>query len=190
MRTRFPLLLLVCALAVPAAVAATAAKPNILVIYADDLGYGDVSCYGATKIKTPNIDRLAREGRRFTQGHATSATCTPSRLALLTGVYPWRRSDAKILPGDARLLIKPGTVTIPSVLRKAGYASSAIGKWHLGLGAESLDWNGDVKPGPLEIGFDSCFLIPATGDRVPCVYVENHRVVGLDPRDPFSVSYG
>ena len=191
MKYRFRLALIVASLFGPAVFAASSSdKPNILVIYADDLGYGDVSCNGATKIKTPNIDRLAREGRRFTQAHATSATCTPSRFALLTGIYPWRRSDAKILPGDARLLIKPGTATIPGVLQTAGYTSAAIGKWHLGLGAENLDWNGDVKPGPLEIGFNSCFLIPATGDRVPCVYLENHRVVGLDPRDPISVSYG
>jgi arylsulfatase A-like enzyme len=170
--------------------AADAARPNIVIIYADDLGYGDVSCYGASKVKTPNVDRLAREGRRFTNAHATSATCTPSRYALLTGAYPWRRDDAKILPGDARLLIAPGTPTIPSVLKPAGYASAAIGKWHLGLGAENLDWNGEVKPGPIEIGFTTCFLIPATGDRVPCVYLEDHRVVGLDPKDPIQVSYG
>jgi arylsulfatase A-like enzyme len=173
-----------------AAATAPAAKPNIVVIYADDLGYGDVSANGATKIKTPNIDRVAREGRRFTDAHATSATCTPSRFALLTGQYPWRRTDTKILPGDARLLIAPGTPTIPSVLQKAGYRSAAIGKWHLGLGDETLDWNGDIKPGPMEIGFSSCFLVPATGDRVPCVYVQDHRVVGLDPADPLEVSYG
>ena len=184
------LALLISAISAPPAYSAsTSDKPNIVLIYADDLGYGDISCNGATRISTPNIDRLAREGRRFTQAHATSATCTPSRFALLTGVYPWRRTDTKILPGDARLLIKPGTMTIPAILQKAGYASAAIGKWHLGLGAETLDWNGEVKPGPLEIGFTSCFLVPATGDRVPCVYLENHRVVGLDPRDPISVSY-
>lgn len=169
--------------------AATADRPNVILIYADDLGYGDLSCYGATKVATPNIDRLARAGRRFTHAHTTSSTCTPSRFALLTGRYPWRRSDAKILPGDARMLIAAGTHTVASVMKSAGYTTSVIGKWHLGLGDDKLDWNAEIKPGPNEIGFDSCFLLPATGDRVPCVYVENHRVVGLDRNDPISVRY-
>lgn len=185
----FPRLLLLLALAASGLFAASADRPNVVLIYADDLGYGDLSCYGATKIATPNIDRLAQAGRRFTQAHTTSATCTPSRFALLTGRYPWRRSDARILPGDARALIAPGTHTIASVMKAAGYATSVIGKWHLGLGDESLDWNKEIKPGPLEIGFDSCFLLPATGDRVPCVYVENYRVVGLDRNDPITVRY-
>jgi len=171
-------------------------RPNIVLIYTDDLGYGDVSCYGATNITTPNIDRLAREGLRFTNAHATSATCTPSRFALLTGKYPWRldgkdaaTSRGFVLNGDAGLLIPTGRPTLPSLLQNAGYATTVIGKWHLGLGEGKADWNGDLRPGPCEIGFDSCFLIPATGDRVPCVYVENHRVVGLDPLDPITVSY-
>lgn len=165
-------------------------RPNIVLIYADDLGYGDVSCYGAKAVTTPHMDRLAREGLQFTDGHSSSATCTPSRYAMLTGEYPWRRTGTGIAKGDAALIIEPGRTTLASILRDAGYRTSVVGKWHLGLGTGDLDWNGEIKPGPLELGFDECFLVPATGDRVPCVYVENHRVVGLDPADPIRVSYG
>jgi len=163
--------------------------PNIVFIYADDLGYGDVGCYGATKLKTPNIDHLAQEGLRFTDAHCTSATCTPSRYGLLTGEYPWRKKGTGVLPGDAALIISPARATLPSVLKKVGYTTAVVGKWHLGLGEGKVDWNGEIKPGPLEIGFDYAFIIPATGDRVPCVYVENHRVGSLDPKDPIRLSY-
>lgn len=165
-------------------------KPNIVLIYADDLGFGDLSCYGATKVKTPNIDRVAAEGLRFTNAHTSSATCTPSRYSLLTGQYAWRKKGTGIAPGDAALIIPTDKQTLPGVLQKAGYKTSVIGKWHLGLGPKGgPDWNGDIKPGPLELGFDYSFILPATGDRVPCVYVENHRIVGLDPNDPIQVSY-
>ena len=163
--------------------------PNIVIIYADDLGYGDVGCYGATSIKTPNIDRLASQGLRFTNAHSSSATCTPSRYSMLTGEYAWRKKGTGVLPGDARLIIQPGRTTLPSMLQKAGYTTGVVGKWHLGLGSGNLDWNTEITPGPRDIGFDYSFVIPATGDRVPCVFVEGHRVVGLDPADPIQVSY-
>jgi arylsulfatase A-like enzyme len=168
-----------------------APRPNMVLILADDLGFGDTGCYGATKIPTPNIDRLGQQGLRFTDAHATSATCTPSRYALLTGQYPWRKKGTGVLPGNAALIIDPKHATLPSILKKAGYQTGMVGKWHLGLGGPGgPDWNGDIKPGPLEIGFDYAFMQPATGDRVPCVYVENHRVFGFDPKDPIQVSYG
>src|SRR5215207_481357 len=169
--------------------AADAARPNILLIYADDLGYGDTGCYGAKKIATPNIDKLAAQGLRFTDAHAASATCTPSRYAMLTGEYAWRQKGTGVLPGDAALIIKPGRTTLASIMKAAGYTTGAVGKWHLGLGEGNVDWNAEIKPGPLEIGFDYSFLMAATGDRVPCVFVENRGVFGLDLADPIQVNY-
>ncbi|TAN36772.1 MAG: arylsulfatase [Verrucomicrobia bacterium] len=166
-------------------------KPNIVFILADDIGYGDLSCYGAKRVQTPVLDRLAREGRRFTDAHSPASTCSPSRRALLTGAYSWRQQGGSaIMAGDAALSIKPGSVTLPAMLKQAGYTTGIVGKWHLGLGNESgPDWNDGIKPGPLEVGFDYAFFFPATGDRVPCVFIENHNVVGLDPNDPIAVSY-
>ena len=161
--------------------------PNIVVIMADDLGYGDLSCYGATALETPNIDRLAAEGQKFTSGYCSASTCTPTRYSFLTGTYAFRKKGTGIAPPNSPALIQPGTPTIASILRTSGYKTAVIGKWHLGLGSEMPDWNGLLKPGPLEIGFDRCLLLPTTNDRVPQVYVENHRVLNLDPADPLWV---
>lgn len=173
--------------------AATARPPNIVLIVTDDLGFGDLGCYGATRIKTPNVDRLAAGGVRFTAGYAPSSTCTPTRYAILTGEYAWRHPPKKtgILDGDAPLCIEPGRLTLPAMLRQTGYHTGVVGKWHLGLGdgVVPVDFNREIKPGPLEIGFAYSHIIPATVDRVPSVWIENHRVVGLDPADPIEVSY-
>ncbi len=173
----------------PADQAASVAAPNIIVILADDLGYGDVGAYGATALKTPNNDMLANGGLRFTNGYATSATCTPSRYALLTGVYPWRNDRAKILAGVDPLIIDTAQMTLPKMLRSKGYHTGIVGKWHLGLGDGQVDWNGWIKPGPNEVGFDEAYILAATQDRVPTVYIENGRVAGHDPADPIAVSY-
>lgn len=164
-------------------------NPNIVFIYMDDLGYGDVSAYGAKDLQTPNIDKLANGGVRFTDGHATSATCTPSRYALLTGVYPWRNKDARILPGTAPLLIGSNQLTIPKMLKEKGYHTGIVGKWHLGLGTGHTNWNKRVSPGPNEVGFDFSYIMAATQDRVPTVYIEDGHVVNLDPNDPIEIDY-
>lgn len=164
-------------------------NPNVIIIEADDLGYGDLSCYGAQKIQTPGMDRVAREGLRFTQGYCTAATSTPSRYSLLTGKYPWTNPDAKILPGNAPLIIGTNQVTIPKVMKKAGYTTGTVGKWHLGVGNGNVDWNQKVTPGPNEIGYDYSFVQAATNDRVPCIFIENGKGVGLQKDDPLYVSY-
>ena len=164
-------------------------NPNIIIVYMDDLGYGDVGAYGASAIKTPQMDRLAAEGIKFTKGYASSATCTPSRYALLTGVYPWREKNARILPGTAPLLIDTAQMTIPKMLKQNGYHTGIVGKWHLGLGSGNVNWNERVSPGPNEVGFDYAYIMAATQDRVPTVYIENGMVEGLDPDDPIEINY-
>ena len=160
-------------------------NPNIVLINADDLGYGDLSSYGAIQVRTPNIDRLAREGRRFTDAHSTSAVCSPSRYGLLTGRYPLRKNfwgPAGVREG---LTIDTSFTTLASLLKSSGYDTAIIGKWHLGFGTDQPNWNGELKPGPLELGFNYYFGTPTVNSGPPYVYVENHHVVGLDPNDPF-----
>ena len=163
--------------------AMAAASPNIVLIFADDLGYGDLGCYGATQVKTPNIDRLAAQGRMFTDAHSASAVCTPSRYALLTGEYPVRKNLYPPVFLRTGLVIDPQQQTIASILKETGYATACIGKWHLGLGKPRPDWNGKLKPGPRELGFDYYFGVPVVNSHPPFVYVENHRVVGLVPEE-------
>jgi len=165
------------------------AHPNIVIILSDDVGYGDLTCYGGIDVDTPHIDGLAKSGLRFTDAHCDAATCTPSRYAILTGCYAWRHDGVHVLPGDAKSLIHPGQPTIASVLKSAGYATGLVGKWHIGLGDGTIDWNGEIKPGPCELGFDDAFFFAATADRVPTVYIHDHRVVNLDPKDPIHISY-
>lgn len=163
-------------------------RPNVVIIYGDDVGFGDVGVNGSKLIPTPNIDRLAAGGINFTDGHCTASTCTPSRFSLLTGIHAFRY-NAAILKPDAPLIIPTDKLTLGSLFKRAGYNTSIVGKWHLGLGQKGVatDWNAEVKPGPLELGFDYSFLVPSTNDRVPTVYLRDYRVVDLDPNDPLYV---
>ncbi|SDZ95363.1 Arylsulfatase A [Arachidicoccus rhizosphaerae] len=165
-------------------------RPNVLILYTDDLGYGDLSSYGARAIATPNIDWLAQNGRQFTDAHCTASTCTPSRFSILSGRYAWRKKGTNILPGNANLIIPTDITTLPKVFQRAGYMTGVVGKWHLGLGDHfPIDWNQEVNPGPREVGFDYSFIFPATADRTPTVFMENQKVVGLDSADPIKVDY-
>lgn len=163
-------------------------RPNVLLIYGDDVGYADVGVNGAIQIPTPNIDSLAAQSLNFSDGHCSASTCTPSRFSLLTGVHAFRQG-VHIAAPNAPLLIPETTYTLPKLFKQAGYQTGIVGKWHLGLGTKEQgpDWNGELKPGPLELGFDSAYLMPTTNDRVPCVYVDGHRVVNLDSNDPIYV---
>lgn len=167
------------------------ARPNVLIIYADDLGYADLGCYGAKNVQTPNIDRLARQGVRFTNAYAAAATSTPSRYGMLTGQYAWRREGTDVAPGNAGMIIRPEQYTLADLFKQAGYATAAFGKWHLGLGDKTgtQDWNGLVSPSLGDLGFDYSYIMAATADRVPCVFIENGRVANYDPSAPIEVSY-
>ena len=166
-------------------------KPNVIVIMADDIGYGDLSCYGEKTIHTPNVEKLANQGVRFINAHSVAATSTPSRYSFLTGHYAWRRTDTGVAPGDAGMIIRPEQYTVADLFKGAGYVTGAVGKWHLGMGDKTgeQDWNELITPGLKDIGFDYSYMMAATGDRVPCFWVENGRVVDLDSEDPIYVSY-
>jgi arylsulfatase A-like enzyme len=191
MHHKFNIALTVLLLGCLAPFALAQSPPNVVIIYADDIGYGDFSCYNPNSpVKTPNVDRLAQRGLRFTRAYCTGATCTPSRFSLLTGEYPWRRSGVSVLAGDATALIRAGRPTLGTLFQGAGYQTGVVGKWHLGLGGdEGPDWNGQIQQSPNAVGFDYSYIMAATGDRVPTVYVENGRVVGLEEQDPIRVNY-
>ncbi|MDQ8180305.1 arylsulfatase [Pelagicoccus sp. SDUM812005] len=172
-----------------------AERPNIVIIYGDDVGFADVSVNvddqgdaSLPRIETPNLDKLAGEGLNFTDAHCSASTCTPSRYSLLTGVHAFRKG-VSIAPPNAPSLITTDMLTLPAMLKRADYRTGLVGKWHLGLGEEGVgpDWNGMLKPGPLELGFDSAYILPTTNDRVPCVYVDGHYVENLDLNDPIYV---
>lgn len=170
---------------------AASQKPNVIIIMADDLGYGDLECYGDTHVATPAVNRLASEGQRFTQAYAPAATSTPSRYGLLTGEYAWRRPGTGVANGDAAMIITPDRHTMADMMASAGYRTAAIGKWHLGLGDKSgaQNWNEPLTCGPADIGFDYSYIMAATADRVPCVFIENGAVANYDPSAPITVDY-
>ncbi|MCB1231713.1 MAG: arylsulfatase [Verrucomicrobiae bacterium] len=171
--------------------------PNVLFILADDLGYGDLSCYGATKVSTPNIDRLAKEGRKFMDAHSPCSVCTPSRYNLITGRYAWRTwVGGSTLWSNDPMLIDPDRYTLADLFKEQGYVTACLGKWHLGFGQPGTagwddvlgpDYNRDLKPGPLEVGFDYFWGFPHVG-QFPHFLIENHRVIGLDPNDPIRIT--
>ena len=166
-------------------------QPNVIVILADDLGYGDLECYGAKNVATPNVNRLAGEGIKFTNTHAVAATSTPSRYSLLTGEYAWRRPGTDVAPGNAGMIIRPEMYTMADMFRNSGYSTAAIGKWHLGLGDKTgtQDWNAPLPSSLSDIGFDYHYIMAATADRVPCVFIEDGKVANYDPENPIYVNY-
>lgn len=184
-------LTLILAAGMLAAARGSEKKPNVVLIVADDLGYGDLECYGAKNVTTPAVNRLADEGIRFTDVHAVASTSTPSRYSLLTGEYAWRRPDTDIAPGDAGMIIRPEQYTMADMFRHRGYTTAAVGKWHLGLGDKTgtQDWNAPLPATPRDLGFDYHYIMAATSDRVPCVFIEQDTVAEYDPAHPIYVSY-
>ena len=179
------------ALTLAACAGQKASKPNVILILADDVGYGDLGCYGAKGVETPNIDRLASQGIRFTNTHAAASTSTPSRYGLLTGQYPWRKNNTDIAAGNAGMIIRPEQYTVADMFKSLGYSTAAVGKWHLGLGDRTgeQDWNRKLDMDLLDIGFDHYYIMAATADRVPCVFIEDGEVVNRDPDAPIEVDY-
>lgn len=188
MNNKFKLLALSAA-ATPALLHAE--KPNVILIYADDLGYGDLECFGAKNVSTPNVNRLANNGIKFTNAHATASTSTPSRFSLLTGKYAWREPGTEVAPGNAGMIIRPEQYTIADMFQSAGYRTGAFGKWHLGLGDKTgqQDWNAQLPTHTGDLGFDYSYIMAATADRVPCVFIENGHVANWDPEAPIEVNY-
>lgn len=170
---------------------ANTARPNVVMIYADDIGYGDLGCYGAKNLETPNVDKLAKSGIQFSSGFSTAATSTPSRYSLLTGQYAWRKEGTGVAAGNAGMIIKPYQFTLADMFKSAGYRTAALGKWHLGLGETTgtQDWNAPLATHPGDLGFDYSYIMAATGDRVPCVFIENGQVANYDPEHPIEVRY-
>lgn len=166
-------------------------RPNVIVLLADDIGWGDLSPYGTAGVRTPAVEELAESGTRFTDAHCVAATSTPSRYSLLTGHYAWKRPDTGVASGNAPMIIHPEQYTVADLFREAGYTTGAIGKWHLGLGdnPQGQDWNKPLSPNPSDLGFDYSYIMAATADRVPCVWIENGRVVDYDPAEPIYVDY-
>lgn len=168
-----------------------APRPNVLLIYADDVGFGDLSCNGYGSVPTPHVERLAREGIRFTNAHCAASTSTPARYSMLTGEFAWRRPGTGVARGDAAAIIPAGCYTMADLFRDCGYRTAVVGKWHLGLGSQTgaQNWNEEVRPNPADLGFGYSYIMAATADRTPCIFMENGRGVNLDPDDPVEVSY-
>ena len=168
-----------------------ASRPNVLLIYADDVGFGDLSCNGYGSVPTPHVERLAREGIRFTNAHCAASTSTPARYSMLTGEFAWRRPGTGVARGDAAAIIPASCYTMADLFRDCGYRTAVVGKWHLGLGSQTgaQNWNEEVRPNPADLGFGYSYIMAATADRTPCIFMENGRGVNLDPADPVEVSY-